>query len=226
MTSAVAIMPARGGSKRIPHKNIKDFRGRPAMGWPMAAAFASGLFERVVVSTDDMAIADIAAGLGAQTPFLRNALLADDHAGTTEVIRDAVLRLNLRPDVPVCCIYATAIFITPDDLVTGYRHLQDGADWVLTVGEYPTPIDRAYRREGNRLVARHPEMMPIRSQDLEPAYYDAGQFYWATAARWLDPSARIWDGAAGVVLPAERAVDIDTPDDWVRAELLAALMDG
>lgn len=226
MNSVVAIIPARGGSKRIPRKNVKTFRGRPAIGWPIEAALTSGLFERVVVSTDDLNIAEISVQLGAQTPFVRDAVLADDHSGTTEVIRDAVLRLNLRPDVPVCCIYATAIFITPDDLITGYQHLQDGADWVLTVGEYPTPIDRAYRREGNCLVARHPEMMSIRSQDLEPAYYDAGQFYWATAARWLDPCAHMWDGAAGVLLPAERAVDIDTPDDWVRAELLAALMDG
>lgn len=225
MTSAVAILPARGGSKRIPRKNIRDFMGRPALGWPIAAALASGLFERVVVSTDDLEIADIAERLGAQTPFLREAALANDHADTSEVIRDAVLRLNLQPDVPVCCIYPTAIFITPDDLRTGYQHLQDGADWVLTVGEYPTPIDRAYRRDGNRMVARHPEMMPLRSQDLEPAYFDAGQFYWATAARWLDPCARIWDGAAGVVLPVERAVDIDTPDDWARAERLAALME-
>lgn len=223
MTRAIAILPARGGSKRIPRKNIKDFRGRPAIGWPIAAARASGLFERVVVTTDDAEIAQVAEGLGAQAPFLRAADLSDDHAGTTEVVRDAVMRLGLGPDVAVCCIYATALFITGDDLAEGHARLAEGADWVLSVGEYPTPIDRAYRRDGRRLVPRQPDKMPMRSQDLEPAYFDAGQFYWARAKCWLDPAARVWDGAAGVVLPSERAVDIDTPQDWARAERLAAL---
>lgn len=220
---SVAILPARGGSKRIPRKNIKDFHGRPAIGWPIAAALASGLFERVVVTTDDAEIAQVAMGLGAEAPFLRGAELSDDHAGTTEVVRDAVTRLGLGPDVAVCCIYPTALFITPDDLAEGHRLLSEGADWVLSVGEYPTPIDRAYRQEGGRLVPRQPDKMPLRSQDLEPAYFDAGQFYWAKGMRWLDSDARVWDGAAGVVLPPERAVDIDTPDDWARAERLAAL---
>ncbi|MBT8412398.1 MAG: pseudaminic acid cytidylyltransferase [Octadecabacter sp.] len=223
MSKAVAILPARGGSKRIPRKNIKDFHGRPAIGWPIAAALASGLFERVVVTTDDAEIAQVAESLGAEAPFLRGAELSDDHAGTTEVVRDAVSRLVLGPDVAVCCIYPTALFITPDDLAEGYQRLAAGADWVLSVGEYPTPIDRAYKMEGGKLVPRQPDMMPMRSQDLAPAYFDAGQFYWAKAKRWLDPDAYVWDGASGVVLPPERAVDIDTPEDWARAERLAAL---
>lgn len=223
MNNAVAILPARGGSKRILRKNIKDFGGRPAMGWPIAAARASGLFERVVVTTDKADIARVAVALGAEAPFLRDADLSDDHAGTTEVIRDAVARLALGPDVAVCCIYPTALFIMAEDLAQGHNKLAEGADWVLSVGEYPTPIDRAYRMQGDTLVPRQPDKMLMRSQDLEPAYFDAGQFYWARAARWLDPDARVWDGAAGVVLPAERAVDIDTPDDWARAERLAAM---
>lgn len=225
MSDALAILPARGGSKRIPRKNIKDFNGKPAIGWPIAAALASGLFGRVVVTTDDVEIARIAKELGAEVPFMRDARLSDDHSGTTEVVRDAVRRLELPADVPVCCIYPTALFITPHDLKDGYQQLQSGAEWVLTVGEYPTPIDRAYRREGNKLLPRQPDKMPMRSQDLEPAFFDAGQFYWACAERWLDPKARIWDGAAAVLLPPERAVDIDTPADWLRAERLAALME-
>jgi N-acylneuraminate cytidylyltransferase len=226
MSDAVAILPARGGSKRIPRKNIKDFCGRPAIGWPIAAALASELFERVVVTTDDADIAHVATELGAEVPFVRDATLSDDHAGTTEVVRDAVMRLGLAADVPICCIYPTALFITPQDLIEGYQQLQAGADWVLTVGEYPTPIDRAYRREGDGFVPCQPCKMPMRSQDLEPTYFDAGQFYWAKVMRWLDPEARVWDGAAGVVLPPERAVDIDTPQDWARAERLAVLMTG
>lgn len=222
MTETVAILPARGGSKRIPRKNIKPFQGRPAIGWPIAAAQAAGI-GRVVVSTDDAEISEVAMSLGAEAPFLRDAALSDDHAGTTEVVRDAVARLGLAPDVAVCCVYPTALFVTADDLRDGLAKLEAGADWVLSVGEYPTPIDRAYRREGDLLVPRQPVMMPKRSQDLDPAYFDAGQFYWARAERWLDPEARVWDGAAGVVLPPERAVDIDTPEDWARAERLAGL---
>lgn len=222
MTKAIAILPARGGSKRIPRKNIKPFHGRPAIGWPIAAAQDADLFSRVVVSTDDAEIVDVITGLGAEAPFVRDAGLADDYAGTTEVVRDAVTRLGLAVDTPVCCIYPTALFVTADDLADGLAKLNAGADWVMSVGEYPTPIDRAYRLDNGRMVPRQPDMMPKRSQDLAPAYFDAGQFYWARAGKWLDPDARIWDGAAGVILPSERAVDIDTPDDWVRAERLAA----
>jgi pseudaminic acid cytidylyltransferase len=224
MIDAIAVLPARGGSKRIPQKNIKNFHGRPAIGWPIATALASGLFDRVVVTTDDVEIARIAQTQGAEVPFLRDAKLSDDHSGTTEVIRDAVTRLNLPSNVAVCCIYPTAFFVTPQDLADGYQLLMKGADWVMTVGEYATPIERAYRRQGDRLLPSQPEMMPMRSQDLEPAFFDAGQFYWAQAGQWQKPDARIWDGAAGVILPPERAVDIDTPADWDRAERLFAGM--
>jgi N-acylneuraminate cytidylyltransferase len=173
-----------------------------------------------VVTTDDEEIAEVARAAGAEVPFLRDAALADDHAGTTEVIRDAVLRLGLGPDAPVCCVYPTAFFVTAEDLRVGYDRLADGADWCLSVGEYRTPIDRAYRRDGARLVARDPAKMPMRSQDLEPAFFDAGQFYWARAATWSDPGARVWDGAAGVILPAERCIDIDTEADWHLAETM------
>lgn len=226
MTEAVAILPARGGSKRIPRKNIREFAGRPAMGWPIAAALDSALFARVVVTTDDAEIAAAARALGAEVPFLRDPALADDYTGTTDVIRDAVAQLALTPETPVCCIYATALFLRADDLAEGLRLLEGGATWAMSVAEYPTPIDRAYRREGDRLLPRQPEMMPKRSQDLDPAYYDVGQFYWAKAATWLDPEARVWDGAAGVEVPAERAIDIDTEADWARAEMAFSFLNG
>ncbi len=225
MPEAIAIIPARGGSKRIPRKNVLPFAGRPAIGWPIRAALDSGLFDRVIVTTDDAEIAAAARAEGAEAPFLRDAGLADDHTGTTEVIRDAVNRLELPGDAPVCCIYATAFFVTPDDLREGFARLDDGADWALSLGEYRTPIQRAYRQTGaGRVAAMDPAQMPKRSQDLEPAFFDAGQFYWARAGKWRDADARVWDGAAGVVLPPERCIDIDTPADWNLAERMFAAL--
>jgi len=221
---AVCILPARGGSKRIPRKNVRPLAGRPALGWPVAAARASGLFARIIVSTDDAEIAAVATAAGAEVPFLRDPALADDHAGTTEVVRDAVARLGLAPGVAVCCLYPTAVFVTPADLAEGRARLE-GARWVLALGRYRTPIDRAYRLtpEG-RAMARSPEAMERRSQDLAPAYYDAGEFYWARAGTWADPGARVWDGAAAVLLPEARCLDIDTPEDWAEAERRAAAL--
>ena len=222
-TTPLCILPARGGSKRIPRKNIRPFAGRPALAWPLAAARASGLFARLIVSTDDTEIAATARAEGAETPFLRDPFLADDHAGTTEVIRDAVARLALPPDTPVCCLYPTALFVTPEDLREGHTRLTAGARWVLGLGRYRTPIDRAYALDAEgRATARTPSAMEKRSQDLAPAYYDAGAFYWARAATWADPAARVWDGAAAVVIPEARALDIDTPEDWAEAEARAA----
>ncbi len=224
MTDAVAILPARGGSKRIKGKNIRRFAGTPAIGWPIRAAQNAGCFGRIIVSTDDPGIRVTAIGLGAEVPFARDAALSDDHSGTTDVIRDAVIRLGLAPDTPVCCLYPTAFFVTAADLKQGLLKLDQGANWVLALGAYRTPIDRAYRADGDRVIAREPAKMPLRSQDLEPAYFDAGQFYWARASTWADPTARVWDGAAGVILPAERCIDIDTPDDWALAERMFTLL--
>ena len=214
MAGAIAIIPARGGSKRIPFKNGKEFCGKPMIGWAIDTARQSGLFERVVVSTDDEQLADIARKTGAEIPFLRKPELADDHTGTTHVIRDTIARLNLDADTLVCCLYPTAVFARPEDLKQGVELVADGARWAFSVGEFPAPIQRAYRADGAQLVPFQPENMPKRSQDLEPAYYDAGQFYFARAATWSDPNNHVWDGAQPIVLPKDRCVDIDTPEDW------------
>lgn len=224
---AVAVIPARGGSKRVPRKNIKLFHGRPIIAWVIETALRSNLFAQVVVSTDDAEIAAVAGEHGAQVPFLRTSALADDHTGTTEVVQDAIARLALAPQTPVCCLYATAALLRAEDLRAGHDLLLGGAgDYAMSVGRYTTPIQRAYRLEGARLRPFDPTMMPMRSQDLEPAYFDAGQFYWATAQTWLRPSQRVWDSAAPVLLPHERVCDIDTPDDWALAEALFALAKG
>lgn len=222
MAKPVAIIPARGGSKRIPRKNIKPFHGRPMIGWPIRTALSSGLFGEVIVSTDDEEIAQVARDVGASVPFLRNPDLADDYAGTTEVIGDAVQHLDLTDETPVCCLYATAVFARAQALEDGLARLHAGARWVLSMCEYATQIQRAYRQDEGGFVPFSLEDIAKRSQDLEPAYFDAGQFYWALAKTWRDPKAKVWDGASAVILDANDVCDIDTPADWDRALSLFA----
>lgn len=221
----VCVIPARGGSKRIPGKNIRPFHGRPMIGWSIAAAQASGLFARIVVSTDDATIADVARAQGAEVPFLRPAALADDHAATVPVLAHAVQALGLPPATPVCCLYATAPFVQGADLAQGLRLVQAGAAYAMAVTRYDYPIQRALRRGADGAVAMmDPAQMQVRSQDLEPAWHDAGQFYWARAATWAAQAPVFGPGAHGVALPSHRVVDIDTPDDWTRAEALFSVL--
>lgn len=220
----IAILPARGGSKRIPRKNIRSFHGKPMIHWPLQAAKESGLFDRIIVSTDDPEIAEVAISNGAEVPFLRSGSLADDMTGTTDVIRDAVTRLALPDNAPVCCIYPTAAFVRGLDLKSGYEILtQQSATWVLSVAPYRTPIQRAYRLRDGKAVPMSSEAMPMRSQDLPQAFFDAGQFYWALATTWRAEEARVWDGASPVILDSNRVVDIDTLDDWSFAEQLFSM---
>ncbi|WP_417258098.1 pseudaminic acid cytidylyltransferase [Celeribacter sp.] len=218
---SLCVIPARGGSKRIPRKNIREFHGRPMIGWSIAAARESGLFDRIVVSTDDAEIAQIARREGADVPFMRPEELANDHAATVPVVAHAISELGLTEDVPVCCLYATAPFVQASDLVEGLRLLHAGASYAMAVTEFAYPIQRALRRDADGAVAMMDEaQMQVRSQDLEPAWHDAGQFYWALAATWKAAAPVFGVGAHGVALPSYRVVDIDTPDDWVRAEAL------
>lgn len=177
----LAVIPARGGSKRIPRKNIKPFCGKPMIAWSIEAALASGCFDRVIVSTDDEEIAAVAREYGAEVPFMRSAELADDYAGTTPVIRDAVLRYAELYQMPafVCCLYATAPFVQPADLQQGLATLQqaDDAAYAFSVTSFPAPIQRALRvNQQGRVEMFQPENFHTRSQDLEPAFHDAGQF--------------------------------------------------
>lgn len=221
----VAILPARGGSKRIPRKNVRSFHGKPMIHWPLLAAKESKLFDRIIVSTDDPEIAEIAQAGGAEVPFLRSPGLADDMTGTTDVVRDAVSRLALPANAAVCCLYPTAAFVRASELKSGFDALtQKHVQWVLSMAPYRTPIQRAYHLEGERAVPLSPDAMPMRSQDLPRAFFDAGQFYWATAQTWLDEKARVWDGASPIILDPNRVVDIDTPSDWSFAEQLFSLL--
>lgn len=220
----VAVIPARGGSKRIPKKNIRDFFGKPMIAWSIGPALESGLFDRIIVSTDDHEIAAIAESLGAEVPFVRPPELSDDHAGTSVVIAHAVEWLRERgvaPD-PVCCIYATAPFISSDDLHRGLKLLQkSAADFAFSVTSYAFPIQRAVRlTSGSRLEMFQPEHFTTRSQDLEEAYHDAGLFYWGRADAWCSSKPIFGPNSAPVVIPRYRVQDIDIPEDWERAELM------
>lgn len=220
----LAVIPARGGSKRIPRKNIRDFCGKPMIAWSIEAALESGCFSRVLVSTDDAEIAGVARRFGAEVPFLRPPELSGDHTGTIPVIRHAVewvINEGERPD-NVCCIYATAPFITPADLRRGLELLDEqGCDYAFSVTSYPFPIQRAIRVDRRGRVAMFdPDKFITRSQDLEEAYHDAGQFYWGRAEAWLAEKIVFSERSAPVMLPRHQVQDIDTPEDWHRAELM------
>jgi len=220
---SVCIIPARGGSKRIPRKNIRTFIGRPMISWSIDAALEAGCFDSIVVSTDDEEIADVARKAGAETPFLRSVALADDHTPTVPVIADAIARLGLGDDVPVCCLYATAPFVTPEDLRRGQDALpQSGMAFIASVTSYAYPIQRAlFRGEDGGLSMVDAAQSQTRSQDLTEAWHDAGQFYWGLARSWSAPGARILgEQTYGLTLPRHRVQDIDTEEDWTRAEIM------
>lgn len=224
----LAIIPARGGSKRIPRKNIKLFCGKPMIAWSIEAARLSGCFDRIIVSTDDAEIANVAMDHGAEVPFLRPPELSDDHTGTIPVIAHAIDWIN-RNDGPVghaCCIYATAPFSQADDLRRAFSLLlQRGADYVFSVTSYPFPIQRAIRITADmRVEMFNPEYFNTRSQDLVEAFHDAGQFYWGRATAWLEGKPLFSHGATPMLLPRQRVQDIDTAEDWERAEWLFKAM--
>lgn len=230
--TAIAIIPARGGSKRVPRKNIKAFHGRPMIAHSIQAALESGLFARVVVSTDDGEIAEVARSWGAEVPFVRPATLADDHAGTVEVIQHAVAALREQGEdfAYACCLYATAPFVTPADLARGLEALDDHTDkaYAFTVTDYASPVQRALRlRPDGGVESLYPEFYETRSQDLEPAFHDAGQFYWGRTEAWAQGAPLHASHSLPIRLPRHRVQDIDTPEDWQRAELLyGALLTG
>lgn len=220
----VAVIPARGGSKRIPRKNVRDFCGKPMIAWSITAARDSGLFEHIIVSTDDSEIADVARSQGAEVPFLRPAELADEHTGTTEVIAHATRWLvDQRWSVEaVCCLYATAPFVRAEDIARGLEVMQSGAwAYTFTATEYAAPIFRSFQAlpQGG-IEMLFPEHFTSRSQDLPVVLHDAGQFYWGRPDAWL-AQKRLYDRhTCPLVIPRWRVQDIDTEDDWHRAELI------
>lgn len=218
----LAVIPARGGSKRIPRKNIRAFCGKPMLAWAIEAALESQCFDRIVVSTDDEEIASKARDCGAEVPFLRPLELSDDYTGTIPVVAHAIRTLQLQDASPdrVCCIYATAPFLQGADLSRGLKALEEsGADYAFSVTRYEFPIQRAFRiADSGRVEMFYPKHFNTRSQDLEAAYHDAAQFYWGWTDAWLSARTIFSRAAVPVILPHHRVQDIDTQEDWERAE--------
>ncbi len=221
---AVAIIPARGGSKRIERKNIKPFAGKPIIAYSIEAARKSGLFSRILISTDDPEIASIGAIYGAEAPFWRPDILADDQTPTAPVLIHALTWLAERHHHPryFCCIYATAPFLDPDDIQAGFQRLQEtDALSVFSVTTFAFPIFRALQIEKDGRVSMiWPEHALTRSQDLPEAYHDAGQFYWGHTERFLAEQTLLSSDSYPLTIPRSRVVDIDTPEDWEIAERL------
>ena len=225
----LAVIPARGGSKRIPRKNIKEFHGQPMIAWSIQAALNSGCIDEVWVSTDDEEIAAIAQNYGAKIPFIRPANLSDDFATTADVMQHAVQAYQTQyhqlPDY-VCCLYATAPFVQQQDLLKGFELIQTKSlDYVFSATSYPFPIQRAIKLDKDGAVNMFsPEHFNTRSQDLEEAWHDAGQFYWGRSEAWLSKARIFSPQSSTVALPRFRVQDIDTSEDWQRAELMAQLL--
>ena len=220
----IAVIPARGGSKRIPRKNIRVFCGKPIIAYSIAAAQQTGLFDQVVVSTDDEEIATVAREFGATTPFIRPKEIADDFTGTNAVVKHAVAWFNSQSNdvTHACCLYATAPLVQARFITEGYEALsRSDAAFAFSVTSYAFPIQRAVRiSPDGRVDAIYPEHRMTRSQDLEHAYHDAGQFYWGTARAFLEEMPVFAPHSIGVILPRHLVQDIDTLEDWDQAELM------
>jgi pseudaminic acid cytidylyltransferase len=225
----VAIIPARGGSKRIPRKNIRPFAGRPMIAYAVAAARASGLFDHIVVSTEDDEIAAVVEAHGGEAPFRRPAELADDFTPTVPVIAHAIAACEAlwgRID-EACCIYPCVPLLEGQDLVAAHALLErSGESYAFPVVAFESSVHRALARDASgRTRPLFPQFAQTRTQDLPTAYHDAGQFYWGRRDAWIAGES-IHENGTTLVLPPSRVVDIDTLDDWARAEALFVARSG
>lgn len=220
----LAVIPARGGSKRIPAKNIREFAGKPLISYSIAAAQASGLFEKIIVSTDCPNVARVATQYGAEVPFVRPPELSDDYVGTRPVTAHAIkyCQDNIFNPEYVCCIYATAPLIQSRYLRKGIATLQQHPEkaFAFSVTSFPFPVQRALAISDSGLSPMFPSDIFKRSQDLEEAYHDAGQFYWGSTEDYLGNKSIFSEHSMPIVLPRHLVQDIDTQEDWYRAELM------
>lgn len=219
----LAIIPARGGSKRIPRKNTRDFLGKPIIAYSIEVALKSGLFDEVMVSTDDQEIADIAIKYGAKVPFFRSEKNSDNHSTTVDVIEEVLLeyKKNGKEYDYSCCLYPTAPFITPERLKEAVQLLEkSSADSVVSVTSFSFPIWRSFKIDNGGLVKMNwPENMHVRSQDLPPAYHDCGQFYCLDVKRFLVQKKLFTENTLPVIISEIEVQDIDNEEDWQMAEI-------
>jgi pseudaminic acid cytidylyltransferase len=220
----LCIIPARGGSRRIPRKNIKEFNGKPIIAYSIEAALKSGCFDKVIVSTDDNEIADISKKYGAQVPFIRPNALSNDYVSTISVIKHAIewIEANKMFVEDICCLYATAPFIRPQTISDAHKKLDDlNFDYCFSATSFEFPIQRAIRITQNSGVEMfYPKYSSTRSQDLEEAYHDAGQFYWGRLQSFKNNVHLFSDTSTPYILPRYLVQDIDTEEDWIQAEAM------
>ena len=216
----IAVIPARGGSKRVPRKNIRTFAGQPIIVWPIKAALSSGLFDQVVVSTDDPEIAEVARMTGASVPFMRPENLSDDYADTKSVIRHAISELELKTEVQVCCIYPTSVFADAQLLKNGLEKLNESkCSFVFSITSVDPSIYRSFTKAtDDHITMLFPENYAKRTQDLPSLYCDAAQFYWATVGGWQSDLDIFGADSIGVFIDPSRVQDIDTESQWLAAE--------
>ena len=221
--ASLALIPARGGSKRIPRKNLRDFRGKPILAWSVEAALESGAFDEVMVSTDDPEIADMSRALGAKVPFMRSVEASDDYATTSDVLLEVLAAYSSqgREFSVACCLYPTAPFVSPESLAVGKTTLLQGSfDVVMPVAPFTYPIWRSLRRDDDGTVGLNfPEYLNSRSQDLAAAFHDAGQWYWFRVDAFLSAGNLLGLRVGSIVLAAAEVQDIDTEEDWAIAEM-------
>lgn len=223
----IAVIPARGGSKRIPRKNIREFCGKPLIAYSIELALNSGLFDHVVVSTEDDEIAEVARTYGATTPFMRPAELADDYTATMPIIKHAIewFQAEGHHIGPVCCIYATAPLLQTSYLAEGLSKLDEGWQFAFAVSTFEFPIQRAlHRNDDGKINAADPVAINARSQDLEEMWHDAGQFYWGSAEAFVNELPITTGLAYGIEMPRSLVQDIDTQEDWLEAEIRYRLL--
>ncbi len=227
---ALAIITARGASKRIPRKNIRPFLGRPILHYSIEVARRAGCFTEVMVSTDDAEIAEVARAAGAVVPFFRSARTSDDWATTADVLVEVLEEYGRRGRAfaMACCLYPTAPFVTAEALATGYRLLQQdpAAETVMPVVKFGYPILRAVKIVAGHVHYIWPEHMQTRSQDLPPAYHDAAQFYWFRVEPFLRARRLVTERTLPMILPEQAVQDIDTVEDWALAELKYQMLHG
>ena len=216
----IAVIPARGGSKRVPRKNIRTFAGQPVIVWPIKAALSSGLFDQVVVSTDDAEIAEVARAAGASVPFMRPENLSDDYVDTKSVIRHAISELKLKTEVQVCCIYPTSVFADAQLLNEGLEKLISGnCRFVFSITSVDPSVYRSFTKAADdHITMLFPENYAKRTQDLPSLYCDAAQLYWATVGAWQSDLDIFGADSIGVFIDPSRVQDIDTESQWLAAE--------